>query len=71
MDSSQMYQVVLECIQEEVYVRDLDGRLLYINPAVERLTGWALNEARGKKCYHVFGNGHQKCIDRCTMKNDS
>jgi len=47
MDLSSIYRTVLEHMNEQVYVRDLDMNLLYINPAAESLTGWPAQEAMG------------------------
>ncbi len=67
MESSSMYKAVLENMSEAVYVRDLDMNLLYINPASERLTGWSMEDAVGKKCYEVFGDENQACSDVCPV----
>ncbi|MEW6348397.1 MAG: PAS domain S-box protein [Thermodesulfobacteriota bacterium] len=68
MDLSQLHQLVLDSMKEAVYVRDLDKNILYINPASERLTGWSLNEAKGKKCFDVFGDEHKRCRDACPVE---
>ncbi|MEJ2185960.1 MAG: PAS domain S-box protein [Gemmatimonadota bacterium] len=38
----------LECIAEGVVTTDVDGRVTGLNPAAEALTGWSLEEARGR-----------------------
>ena len=68
MDITQTLQTVLDCMHEQVYVRDLDMNILYINPAAEKLTGWILKEALGKKCYEVFGDKHLSCRDVCPVE---
>ena len=40
-------QVTLQSIGDAVISTDSGGRIDYINPVAERLTGWALEEARG------------------------
>jgi len=52
-------------MREVVYVRDLDMSVLYINPASEQLTGWSQEEAKGKKCYEVFGDERATCREGC------
>lgn len=55
-------------MSEQVYVRDLDMNILYINPAAEKLTGWSQRDARGKKCYDVFGDDKQSCRLNCPVE---
>ncbi len=61
MELNLMYKAILDNMNEEVYVRDLDKNLLFINPASEKLTGWSFEEALGKKCYEVFGDEDLRC----------
>jgi len=61
------YRIVLENMKEEVYVRDLDMNIQYINPAAEALTGYTLSNALGKKCYEVFGDENRVCKDLCPV----
>ena len=68
MEFNRIYQAILENMSEQVYVRDLDKNLLYINPASERLTGWSMNKAIGKKCYEVFGDEGMTCRDVCPIE---
>ncbi len=50
MENPKYFKTVLEHMNEQIYVRDLEMNILYINPAAERLTGWNLKEAQSKKC---------------------
>lgn len=52
---------------EQVYVRDIDKNLLFINRAAEELTGWKAAEAIGKKCYEIFGDPSGNCRDKCPV----
>ncbi len=61
-------QAVLDNINEQVYVRDLDMNIIYINPAAEKLTEWTLQESLGKKCYEVFGDKKLECRDVCPVE---
>ncbi|MEE9119943.1 MAG: PAS domain S-box protein [Syntrophobacteria bacterium] len=65
MELDKVYKAVVENVSAQVYVRDLDMNILYINPASERLTGWSLQEAMGKKCYEVFGDENLTCKEVC------
>ncbi|MFW6372356.1 MAG: PAS domain-containing hybrid sensor histidine kinase/response regulator [Thermodesulfobacteriota bacterium] len=67
MDLSRTYRIVLENMKEEVYVRDLDMNIQYINPAAEALTGFSLSDALGKKCYEVFGDEKRECKKLCPV----
>ena len=67
MELGEIYKSVLENMREAVYVRDLHMNLLYVNPASERLTGWSMDEAVGKKCYEVFGDENHTCREVCPV----
>ncbi|SMC28792.1 PAS domain S-box-containing protein/diguanylate cyclase (GGDEF) domain-containing protein [Andreprevotia lacus DSM 23236] len=41
-------QITLRAISDPVLTTDAQGRIDYLNPAAERLTGWMLHDARGK-----------------------
>lgn len=68
MEMTRIHRAVLESMSESVYVRDLEMNLIYINPAAARLTGWPLEEARGRKCYEVFGDEHLACKAACPVE---
>ena len=53
-------EVTLSCIGDAVISTDLNGRVLFINPAAERATGWSSAEARGKDAAEVFRIVNQK-----------
>jgi len=67
MELDRMYKTILNNMNEQVYVRDLDMNILFINPASERLSGWSMEEAIGKKCYEVFGDEDLACKDVCPV----
>lgn len=54
-------------MDQAVYVRDLGRRLIYINPAAERLTGWSLEEALKRPCYKIFGDAGEQCNHNCPV----
>ena len=62
-----MFRAVLESMNDAVYVRDLGRKLIYINPAAERMTGWSLEEALAHPCYEVFGDPGQACNKLCPI----
>ena len=51
-------RVTLSSIGDAVMATDAIGRLSYLNPIVERLTGWASSEAEGRPLEEVF---RRKC----------
>src|SRR5690606_19243505 len=46
-------QVTLQSIGDAVLTTDADGRVEYLNPAAEQLTGWERREAQGKRVEEV------------------
>ncbi|MDI6891593.1 MAG: PAS domain-containing protein [Actinomycetota bacterium] len=58
-------KAVLVSMGEAVFVCDQDRNIVYTNPAAERLTGWMAKEAKGKKCWRVFGDPKWKCRLSC------
>lgn len=47
-------QVTLASIGDAVIVTDVEGRVDYMNPVAEKMTGWPLAEARGMRMQEVF-----------------
>ncbi len=56
-------QVTLQSIGDAVISTDATGRIDYLNPVAERLTGWTKNEARGRAIGEVL-----QLIDESTRK---
>lgn len=46
--------VTLRSIGDGVITTDIHGRILLVNPAAERMTGWSYSEAFGKRIEEVF-----------------
>ncbi len=46
-------EVTLHSITDAVFTTDADGRVEYMNPVAESLTGWTKEEARGKPLFTV------------------
>jgi PAS domain S-box-containing protein len=53
-EQREMLQVTLSSIGDAVIATDLDGRVTFINPTAETLTGWSLAEATGTPLHEVF-----------------
>ena len=47
-DSETRYRTLITTALEGVWVTDLENKTLYVNPALEKLLGWTLDEMRGK-----------------------
>lgn len=48
-ESEEKYRTVLEGTPDPVVVYDIEGKVIYLNPAFTRLFGWTLNERLGIK----------------------
>jgi diguanylate cyclase (GGDEF)-like protein/PAS domain S-box-containing protein len=56
-------QVTLASIGDGVIRTDAAGRIDYLNPVAEKLTGWTLDEARGRRLTEVY-----QVVDGATRK---
>lgn len=50
----ELLQVTLESIGDAVIATDADGKINFINPVAETLTGWTIGEAAGKPLDEIF-----------------
>jgi len=48
-ESEERYRTVLESNPDPVVVYDIEGKVIYLNPAFTRVFGWSLEEQIGKK----------------------
>ena len=53
-DQRDWLRVTLSCIGDGVITADAEGRVNYLNPVAEQLTGWTLADAAGKEVEQVF-----------------
>jgi PAS domain S-box-containing protein len=49
LESEERYRTVLEANPDPVVVYDIEGKVIYFNPAFTRVFGWSLEERLGKK----------------------
>ncbi len=49
------FQLAVQNVSEQVIITDADGIVLYVNPILEEMTGWAVSEALGKKSGSLWG----------------
>ena len=53
-EQREWFKTTLESIGDAVIATDVQGRVVFMNPVAEHLTGWKLEQARGKPCQEVF-----------------
>jgi PAS domain S-box-containing protein len=53
-EQRQWFETTLESIGDGVIATDLQGRVVFMNPVAEHLTGWRFDDARGRACSDVF-----------------
>ena len=66
-DLAWIYRGIVEHMDDAVYVRGPGRQILYTNPAAERLTGVAWQEARQTPCFQIFGDKELKCHTNCPV----
>jgi PAS domain S-box-containing protein len=52
--SEQRFLTTLSSIGDAVIATDVDGRVTFLNPAAEQITGWTRQDAEGRAVAHVF-----------------
>lgn len=61
-EADQWFAHTLQCVADGVILTDLEGRVRFMNPAAEALTGWSLDDAVGREVDEVVrlqGAGHE------------
>ncbi len=59
-EQQELLQVTLESIGDAVIATDIDGKINFINPTAEALTGWKISEVAGKNLEDVFNIVNEK-----------
>jgi PAS domain S-box-containing protein len=65
------FHTTLNSIGDAVIATDADGLIMLMNPVAEKLTGWALNEARGKplaEVFRIFNQDTRQMVENPTEK---
>jgi PAS domain S-box-containing protein len=53
-EQREWFETTLESIGDAVIATDVQGRVVFMNPVAEHLTGWSFDDARGRMCDDVF-----------------
>jgi PAS domain S-box-containing protein len=53
-EQREWFETTLESIGDAVIATDVQGRVVFMNPIAEHLTGWSVDRARRKLCTDVF-----------------
>lgn len=53
-EQKERFRVILESIRDGVITIDAEGKVVYLNPAAEAMTGWSSAEARSKAAKEVM-----------------
>ncbi|MBT8135505.1 MAG: EAL domain-containing protein, partial [Gammaproteobacteria bacterium] len=56
-------QITLQSIGDGVITTDREGRIEYLNPVAEELTGWQLDDAAGRQVNDVFRGYHEETCE--------
>ncbi len=59
-ESERRYATTLKSIGDGVIATDSEGRVTFLNPVAERLTGWSLEEANGRPLSEIFRIANEK-----------
>ena len=74
-ESEEKYRTVLESNPDPVVVYDMEGRVIYLNPAFTRVFGWSLEEQIGKKIDDFVPEENwpetRMMIDKVTVSGES
>ena len=57
MDLSKHWKTIVDTLQDGILVVGPDGKILAMNPAAERLTGYRADELIGKSCRELDCTG--------------
>ncbi len=58
-ESHELMRITLASIGDAVFTADPDGKIAWLNPVAERITGWSNAEAQGRNADEVFRLVHQ------------
>ncbi len=59
-DKFYRFYYIVEHVKEAVIITDREGRIEYVNPSFEEITGYSFNEVKGKKTSILVPEGFEK-----------
>ena len=65
------WRVVLASIGDAVIITDVDGKITFLNPVAESLTGWRLKEAAGQPLdgvFHILNEASRQSVESPTSR---
>jgi PAS domain S-box-containing protein len=63
-EQREWFETTLESIGDAVIATDVRGRIVFMNPVAEHLTGWRMDAARDRACTEVFNVVNEKTLRR-------
>ena len=66
-EQREFFRVTLSSIGDGVIATDTEGRVTFLNPVAEAMTGWKSDEAIGQPLERVFHicHGCRRCVSLC------
>jgi PAS domain S-box-containing protein len=61
-EQREWFETTLESIGDAVIATDARGRIVFMNPVAEHLTGWRMDAARDRMCTEVFNIVNEKTL---------
>ncbi len=61
-EQREWFETTLESIGDAVIATDVRGRIVFMNPVAEHLTGWRMDTARDRACTEVFNVVNEKTL---------
>ena len=61
-EQREWFETTLESIGDAVIATDVRGRIAFMNPVAEHLTGWRMDTARDRACTDVFNIVNEKTL---------
>ncbi len=67
-ESEGRYQSIMEAAADPIVVYDMDGTVMYLNPAFENVFGWKLKDCRGRELEHFVSKEHKNVLVKTLQK---
>jgi PAS domain S-box-containing protein len=67
MEATSLYETILRCMNDAVYLVDQDLSIRFANPAAEQLTGYSVDESIGRRCDEIFCERSSRCDSGCPL----